>query len=118
MSVFIVYLKHMYLKHTPLIWRFINHISTIRPLIWRSGDSGSLYIDNTPPDLAIPGHHTSTTRPLIWRFRFIICLKHGPSCGDSVFIVIYPQHALSLAIPVHHLSTTPPHLAVPVRHMS
>ena len=47
----------------------------------------------------IPVHHTSTTRPLIWRFRFIICRKHGPSCGDSVFIM----HS-NLAIPFPHLS--------------
>ena len=70
MSVFIVYLKHMYLKHTPSF-----------------GDSGSsiIYLQYAPSsgDLAILVHCTSTTHHLIWQFRVIIHLQHAPSFGDS-----------------------------------
>ena len=60
-------------------------------------DSASSYIYNTLPPIAIPFYHISETRALIWRSRFITYLKHGPS----------------FAIPVHHVSSTSPHLPIP-----
>ena len=99
------------------------------------GVSGSSYVLNTAPLLAIP----SSSCPQIWRFRFLICHKHAPSSCDSGSSYIHntPPH---LANPVHHISTasplisdvpfssshlkhtcivnTPPHLAVPVHHIS
>ena len=50
---------------------------------------------------AIPAHHIFLTCPLIWRFRFIIRLKHAPSCGDSGLSYFF-NTAPPLASPAHH----------------
>ena len=94
-----------HLRHAPSFWRFRfilypSHTPS-------SGDSGSSYIVNTPPYVAIPAHPISQHTP--------------PSCGDSGSSRI-SNTPPRLAIPVHHVSQTRPliwpHLAIPVHHVS
>ena len=44
-------------------------------------DSGSSYIYNTIPPMALAVHHNKyiLNTLLMWRFRFIIYLKHAPT---------------------------------------
>ena len=74
-----------------------HHISSTRPLIWRSKFIIHL---KQAPHLSIPVHHILNTPPppLVGRDRFIICLQHGP----SILILNMPTTATRATLTSNH----------------
>ena len=111
----------------------------------RGYDSEALYILNTPTPLIWCFRfikHIFKYGPLMWRFRFIIHLKHAPSFGDSgssyilnvatslddcdssyisnTPLVWFSRSSYLLSTPSgsSYMFNTPPHMAIPVHHVS